>query len=104
MTIERNFDDENNWKFKIITNILKKRSLIVLVFDQGKKELRDDAKEIIDELNFLSSGELVLVKISIDLWLGSTYTNLNEIIHFLDTANFQRVIKGMELLRSNVYF
>jgi hypothetical protein len=66
-----------------------------------RPELRLDPQWLLTEAKNLSSGEMTLIRVGLDLWNGMGHVRLWDIIERLDVYNFQGVVSGLRNLRRN---
>ncbi len=62
-------------------------------------KLRVSSNILISESRYMSSGEQVIVKISLDLWDSSGNTLFRDIYQVLDSANYMNVLEAVNLKR-----
>jgi hypothetical protein len=72
--------------------------LLRFTFDQNEAKLRADPEALLQQAQSLSSGELLLVKLAMDLWNGSGEVRILELINGLDAHNFNRALGAIKSL------
>lgn len=95
--------NENNEIYKIISLVLGHNvNLINLVLNKNKTRLRDQPEVILEKNLFLSSGEIVLLKVAIDLWSGTSFSSLYDLIYTLDRRNFENIMHAIRIMSNKV--
>ncbi len=69
------------------------------LFNQEVPQLRLDPEWLLAEAENFSNGEMVLIRVGLDLWNGTGGVRLWDIIEGLDVYNFQGVVSGLRHLR-----
>jgi len=101
MEVWQEAGSSEKFQFEIIRIIFAKHPMLLrFLFKQERPELRHPPDELIFEARGFASGELVLLKLAIDIWSGCTsFTSVNEIVSTLDSDNFSNVILALIKLR-----
>jgi hypothetical protein len=73
-------------------------NLLAMVFDPEKPELRAPAEKILSQARRLSCGEVILVRMALELWNGSGELTLLMLLEQLDHRNFGNAIQAMLML------
>ena len=70
-------------------------------FEKDKPKIRFRSEKMLAQACGLSSGEIVLVKVALDIWSGSGNAYVWELIETLDGQNFYSVLNALVLIRRN---
>lgn len=79
------------------------KKLANIIISKENKCLISDPIKMLDGLGYLSKGELILIKIAIDLWTESGITKIHELIYDLDDDNLNNVLTIMSLMANNIF-
>ena len=95
--------NENNEIYTVVSIVLgHNESLINLILNKNRTRLRNRPEAILAKNLFLSSGEIVLLKVAIDLWSGTSLSSLYDLIYTLDRRNFENIMHAIRLMSNNV--
>ena len=90
---------------KSIILLLKSRpDFKKLIFHDTHAKLRHSPKKILSSFAGMSHGEVVLIKLALDLWSGERGANLHEVIKILDAENWSNFLEALKMFtepRSN---
>jgi hypothetical protein len=60
-------------------------------------QIRGNSKDLINQSSYMSSGEQILIKITLDLWDNSGNTLLKDVYQNLDYYNYKNVVRIMDI-------
>lgn len=99
-----------NWKtaspedlrlLEIISNLMGPHlDLLEIIFDSDKPQLRRDSKTLCEEAGYLSCGEVLLVRIALDIWNGEGQWSFSQSLGSWDTKQWLRLINAVCQLRA----
>ena len=96
---ENNTSLRSEKSFQSIELLLSKHPKILAeLFDSHQARLKASADLILDQCRGFSSGEILLLRICLDLWNGSGNVKLCEIWNTLDSDNFERFVLSIGYL------
>lgn len=70
-------------------------------FEERQPRISLAPEEMIQQSAGFSDGEIVLIKIALDIWSGSGNACVWELLEVLDKGNFLNVLKGMLMIKQN---
>jgi len=74
--------------------------LLKFLFEPDRPRLRALPEELLKEAVGLSSGEDLLLRVSLDLWSGCGEARVWELIELLDDRNLLQVVQALLFLRT----
>lgn len=74
--------------------------LMEYLFDYRNYCLNDNPAKLIEEAGCFSSGEQILIRISLDFWDSTGNTLLKDFFQMLDHKNFNKVLAAIRYARS----
>ena len=96
-----NWSTVNDFDLKtinLIKTLLKNHpKLLLFIFNQKKPQLRTSSSIILEEALAFSSGEIILVKLALDLWDRSGNSKFMDVIDLLSNENLLQVQKAFSL-------
>jgi hypothetical protein len=79
----------------------KHPKLLEFLFAKDEAKLQDEPAALLYEAGVFSTGEMILIRIGIDLWNGQGHVHLWDVIERLDFENYSNVLLGLQYLRKN---
>lgn len=89
-------------RLAIITALCEQHpSTVEYMFRKDKPELFAPPEEVLAQAGGFSHGQMVLLKLSLDVWCwGNSKVTVEEIATVLDGGNFQRALKAIVAIRN----
>ncbi len=75
--------------------------LLDIFFEKEKPRIRARSEKMLKQVSDFSHGEIILIKIALDIWSGSGNAFVWEMIEFLDQQDFFNVLNALASLRKN---
>jgi len=89
---------------KCISLVLKSYpEILKFIFKKDKPQLSMSPEKILDELSYLSSGEMALTRVALDIWNGDGNANYSSLVYELSEQNFKRVVVATGIMRELVF-
>jgi len=76
------------------------QNLLKGFFEEERARLSHTPEEILAQHQGFADGEIVLIKVALDIWSGSGDALVWEILTVLDGDNFRNVIQGLMMIKS----
>ncbi len=86
--------------YEAIARVFRQHSyLLDLFFEKETSRIRQHAEKMLQQVSHFSHGEIVLIKVALDIWSGSGNALVWEVLEVLDRQNFFNVLSGLANLR-----
>jgi hypothetical protein len=102
MTTWKNASSSDLQTYESIAKVFEQHSyLLDLFFEKETPRIRLQSEKMLQQVSDFSHGEIILVKVALDIWSGSGNAFVWEMIEVLDQQNFFNVLTGLASLRKN---